>query len=169
MNEKEKSLRAIEVILPQTVRYMFGKVLAKERQALALVIKECVESQNIFPKQQIRAQLMSSSYTKICQFRADLENKARRAQNPNGLKIEAITFLCQLADLKSLLGQHIYMIKRLSNPQATVSVHDILTFMFNVLRNNMYRPHWQPLIVESPTPNNSWDMPDEEPLAEATV
>jgi hypothetical protein len=85
------------------------------------------------------------------------------------LRAEATIFLCQLADLKSLLEQHIYMIKRLSNPQATVSVHDILTFMFNVLRNNMYRSHWQPLIVESPTSIYSRDMPDEEPLAEATV
>ena len=77
MNEKEKSLRAIEVILPENVRYMLGKVLAKERKSLALAIKECVESQNIFEKQQIRAQLMSSSYTKTCQFRADIEIKTR--------------------------------------------------------------------------------------------
>ena len=166
MNEKEKSLRAIEMILPDTVKYMFGKVLAKERKSLALAIKECVESQKIFEKQQIRAQLMSSSHAKTCQFRADLENNAGRDQNTNGRRTEAITFLHQLADLKSLLGQHIYMIKRLSNPQATVSVHDILTFMFNVVRNNMYRPQWQPLIVEAP---DTCDTPNEEPLAEATV
>ncbi len=166
INEKEKSLRAIEVILPETVKYMFGKVLAKERKSLALAIKERVESQNIFEKQQIRAQLMNSSYAKTCQFKADLANKARHTQNSNGLRTEAIIFLHQLADLKALLGQHIYMIKRLSNPQAPVSVHDILTFMFNVVLNNMYRPQWQPLIVETP---NICDMPHEEAPLEATA
>jgi hypothetical protein len=145
---------------------MFGKVLAKERKSLALAIKERVESQNIFEKQQIRAQLMNSSYAKTCQFKADLANKTRHTQNSNGLRTEAIIFLHQLADLKALLGQHIYMIKRLSNPQAPVSVHDILTFMFNVVLNNMYRPQWQPLIVETP---NICDMPHAEAPLEATA
>jgi len=166
MNEKEKSLRAIELILPDTVKYMFGKVLAKERKSLALAIKECVESQNIFEKQQMRAQLMSSSHAKTCQFRADLENNAERDQNTNRRRTAAIAFLNHLADLKSLLGQHIYMIKRLSNPQAAVSVYDILTFMFNVVRNNMHPPHWKPLIVEAP---NTCNKPDEQPLAKATL
>jgi serine/threonine protein kinase len=166
MDEKEKSLRAIEVILPETVKYMFGKVAAKERISLALAIKECVESQNIFEKQQIREQLMNSSYARTCQFKADLENNARHTQNSKRLRTEAIALLNQLADLKALFGHHIYMVKRLSNPQAPVSVHDILTFMFNVVLNNMYRPQWQPLIIEAA---KTCDTPDEEPLAEATV
>ena len=166
MNEKAKSLRSIELTLPETVKYMFGKVLAKERQTLAKAIKNCVESQNIFEKPQMRAQLMKSSYTKISQFKADLINKSSGNRNSNGLRSDVIIFLNQLTDLKSLLGQHIYMIKRLSNPQAKVSAHDILTFMFNVVRNNMYRSKWQPLIVESP---NHFDMLEEKPLAEATV
>jgi len=166
MNEKEKSLRAIEVFLPQTVKYMFGKVLAKERKSLALAIKECVESQNIFGNQLIRTQLMKSSHAKTCQFRADLENNSKSSQNSKKLRTEAITFLHQLADLKALLGQQIYMIKRLSNPRAAVSVHDILTFMFNVVLNNMYRPQWQPLVGE---PVNVCDMPQEKAVLEATV
>jgi serine/threonine protein kinase len=166
MNEKETSLRAIEAILPQTVKYMFDKVLEKERKSLALAIKKCVESQNIFEKQQIRNQLMNSSHAKTCQFKADLENNARRQQNPNGLRSEAIIFLHQLADLKALLGHHIFMIKRLSDPQATISVYDIMTFMFNVVRNNMHRPQWKPLMVETV---NVCDVPDDNAVLEMTV
>jgi len=166
VDEKEKSLRAIEVLLPDTVKYMFGKVLAKERKSLAHAIKECVESQNIFEKQQIREQLMNSSYAKTCQFKVDLENNAGRSQNSKGLRMEAITFLHQLADLKALFGQHIYMVKLLSRPQAKVSVHDILTFMFNVVLNNMYPPQWKPLFGEAV---NTCDIPDEETVVEATV
>jgi hypothetical protein len=149
MKEKEKSLRAIEVILPESVKSMFGKVAAKERISLALAIKKCVASQNIFAKQQIRNQLMTSSHAKTCQLRADLVNKAGGSHKSIGLRKEAITFLHQLADLKALLGQHIYMIKCLSNPQASVSVHDTLAFMFNVVRNNMYRPQWKPLVIKA--------------------
>jgi len=166
LGEKEKTLKAIEVILPETVKYMFGKVLVKERKSLALAIKECVELQNIFEKEQIREQLMNSSYAKTCQFKAELENNAKRSQNSGGLRTEAITFLHQLADLKALFGQHIYMHKLLSKPEARVTVHDILTFMFNVVLNNMYRPQWKPLFGEAV---NTCDMPDEETVMEATL
>jgi serine/threonine protein kinase len=166
MSDKEKSLRAIELSLPEGVRYMFGKVLAKERRSLALAIKECVESQKIFDKQQIREQLMNSSYTKTCQFKADLANNAGGSKNSQRLRAEAIAFLNRLADLKALFGQHIYMVKLLANPQAKVSVHDILTFMFNVVLNNMYRPQWKPLFGE---PVNICDAPDEETIVEATL
>ena len=156
-SEKEKSLRAIEVILPESVKSMFGKVAAKERLSLALAIKECVASQNIFAKQQIRDQLMTSSHAKTCQIKADLVNAAGGSQKSIGLRTEAITFLHHLADLKASLGQHIYMIKRLSNPKPSVSVHDTLAFMFNVVRNNMYLPQWKPLVIESLNP---CDKPD---------
>jgi L-2-hydroxyglutarate oxidase LhgO len=159
-------LRNIEVFLPETVKYMFGKVIGKERKSLALAIKEYVESQTIFKKQQIREQLMNSSYAKTCQFKADLENKSANAPNGNGLRTEAITFLHRLADLKALFGQHIYMVKLLSKPEASVTAHDVLTFMFNVVVNNMYPPHWEPLFGESV---NTCDMPDEATVLESTM
>jgi serine/threonine protein kinase len=165
LGEKEKRLKAIEVFLPETVKYMFGKVVVKERKSLALAIKECVESQNIFEKEQIREQLMNSSYAKTCQFKADLENSARRSPNSKALRTEAITFLHRLADLKALFGQHIYMHKLLSKPEAKATAHDILTFMFNVVLNNMYRPQWKPLFGEAV---NICDMPDEDTALEAT-
>ena len=166
MAEKEASLRKVEIVLPQTVKHMFGKVLAKERKSLAMAIKECVESQHIFEKQQIREQLLNSSYAKTCQFKADLENNPNRSQNLNGLRVEAITFLHQLADLKALFGQHIYMVKLLSKPKARVTVHDILTFMFNVVLHNMYRPKWKPLFKESV---DTCDLSDENIALEATM
>ena len=72
----------------------------------------------------------------------------------------------QLADLKALLGQHIHMAKLLSKSQAIVSVHDILTFMFNVVLINMYRPKWKPLFGE--TVNNG-NMPNEAKILENQV
>jgi hypothetical protein len=141
-------------------------VVVKERKALALPIKECVESQSIFKKEQIREQLKNSSYAKTCQFKAELENNAKSSQNVDGLRMEAISFLHQLADLKALFGQHVYMHKLLSRPEARVTVHDILIFMFNVVLNNMYPPQWKPLFGEAV---NICDMPDEETVVEATV
>jgi serine/threonine protein kinase len=166
LKENEASLRAIEVIIPETVKYMFGKVLVKERRSLALAIKECVESQTIFEKPQIREQLMNSSYAKTCQFKADLESKTGQSKGSNGLRTEAISFLHRLADFKALFGQHIYMVKRLSKPEAKVSVHDILTFMFNVVLNNMYLPQWKPLAGES---LSNCEAPDEETVLEETA
>ena len=160
IKEKEASLKGIELNLPQNVHYMFGKVLAKERMSLARAIKESVESQKVFDTPQIRAQLMNSSHARTCQFKADLVNKARNQQNSKRLRKEAIVFLDQLAELKVSLGHHLFMIKLLSNPLATVSVYDIMVFMFNVVRNNMYPPQWPTLIVQSP---NACDITDDHP------
>jgi len=164
--EKEKILKAIELILPESVRQMFGRVLGKERQSIALTIKTCVESQNIFEKVQIREQLMKSSYAKTCQFKADLENNARHSQTGKELRTEAIAFLHQLADLKALLGQHVYMTRLLSQPESRITAYDVLTFMFNVVLNNMYRPQWRPLAGIS---FNSCDRPDTETIVDEAI
>jgi len=163
---KKKALKSVVVLLPETVKYMFGKVLAKERKSIVRAIKECVDSQNIFEKNQIRQLLLRSSFAKICQFRDDLESNARRSGNLTSPRTEAITFLHKLADLKAIFGQHAYAQKLLSLPEPRMSAHDILTLMFHVVLNNMYRSSWQPLFGEAV---NVCDMPDEETIIEATV
>ena len=50
-----------------------------------------------------------------------------------------INFKKKIINLKALFGQHLHMAKLLSTPLAKVSVHEILTFMFNVVFHNMYR------------------------------
>ena len=152
--------------LPETVKYMFGKVLIKERQSIARSIKQCVDTQNIFEKDQIRELLLKASHSKTCQFKADLESKAKDSENGTGTRTEAIAFLHKLSDLKAQFGQHAYMQKLLSQPEAKLSAHDILTFMFNVMLNNMYRSEWKPLFGEAVI---ACEMPDEETLIEETI
>jgi len=164
--ESEKALKTVVVTLPESVKHMFGKVLIKERKSLARSIKECVDSQNIFEKDQIRELLLKASHSKTCQFKADLESKARNSKNPGGPRTEAIAFLHKLVDLKAQFGQHVYMHKLLSQPDAKVSAYDILTFMFTVVLNNMYRSQWKPLFGEAVI---ACEMPDEETLIEDDI
>ena len=147
--ESAKALKSIGVAIPESVQEMFGRVLQKERKSVARSIKECVEAQSIFKKGQIRAVLLKASHTKICQFKADLESKAKDSENPVGPRTEAVIFLNKLADLKAQFGQHVHMQKLLSQPKARLSAHDILSFMFNVVLNNMYKPQWGPLSGET--------------------
>jgi serine/threonine protein kinase len=164
--ESEKALKSIAVELPESVQHMFGKVLIKERKSIARSIKECVDTQNILEKDQIRELLLRASHAKVCQFKADLENKAKHSENPTGARTEAITFLHKLADLKAQFGQHAYMQRLLTQPEAKVTVHDVLTFMFNVMLNNMYRSEWKPLFGEAVI---ACEMPDEETIIEDTI
>ncbi len=108
---------------------------------------------------------MKCSHAKTCRFKADLEIKAKGSEDFSISRTEAITFLHKLADLKALFGQHVYMQKLLSRPQAKMSAHDILTFMFNVVFHNMYRSDWAPLFGEAVI---VCDMPDEETIIEDT-
>ncbi len=164
--ESAKALKSIGVAIPESVQEMFGRVLQKERKSVARSIKECVETQSIFKKGQIRAVLLKASHTKICQFKADLESKAKDSENPAGPRTEAVTFLNKLADLKAQFGQHVHMQKLLSQPDARLSAHDILSFMFNVVLNNMYKPQWGPLSGETAV---ACEAPDGETiLADAT-
>jgi len=108
---------------------------------------------------------LRSSYAKTCQFKADLEIKAKSSENPSTPRNDAITFLHKLADLKALFGQHVYVQKLLSQPELKMSSYDILTFMFNVVFHNMYRTEWAPLFGE---PVIDCDMPNEETIIEET-
>ncbi len=164
--ESAKALKSIGVAIPESVQEMFGRVLQKERKSVARSIKECVATQSIFKKGQIREVLLKASHTKICQFKADLESKAKDSENPAGSRTEAVIFLNKLADLKAQFGQHVHMQKLLSQPNARLSAHDILSFMFNVVLNNMYKPQWGPLSGETAV---ACEAPDGETiLADAT-
>ena len=164
--ESAKALKSIGVAIPESVQEMFGRVLQKERKSVARSIKECVATQSIFQKGQVREVLLKASHTKICQFKADLESKAKDSENPARSRTEAIIFLDKLADLKDQLGQHVHMQKLLSQPKARLSAHDILSFMFNVVLNNMYKPHWGPLSGETAV---ACEAPDGETILAGTA
>jgi serine/threonine protein kinase len=166
MNESEQALKSVEVVLPENVKNMFEKVLVKEKKSTARAIKGCVDSQDIFDRTQIRERLLRSSQAKICQFKADLEKKARNSVNSKGPKEEAITFLHKLADLKAVYGKHAFILKRLTRPKPQMTAHDILTLMFNVVVNNMHRSEWKPLFKETV---QACKVPDEETIIEATL
>jgi serine/threonine protein kinase len=165
-DEAEKALKTVGVVLPEIVKNMFGKVLAKEKRSLVRAIKECVYSQSIFEKDQIRELLLRASYAKTCQFKADLESNAKSTGDPAGPRTEAIAFLHKLADLKAIFGQHAYTQKLLTRSDSKMSTHDILIFMFNVVLRNMYRGEWKPLFGEAV---HGCDMPDEETIIEETT
>jgi len=165
ISEAEKSQKAVVVDLTEPVKYMFGRTLTKEKKSIVKAIKKCVDSQNIFEKDPIRDLLLRCSYAKTCQFKADLEIKAKCAGNLSTPRTEAITFLHKLADLKALFGQQVYVQKLLSQPELKMSAYDILTFMFNVVFNNMYRNEWAPLFGEAVI---DCDMPNEETIFEET-
>jgi serine/threonine protein kinase len=163
IEESQKALRSVTVSLPESVQYMFSKVLKKEIRSIALSIKKCVDTQNIFVKDQIRGVLLKASHAKVCQLKVELESKTRTLKNPAGPRTEAIAFLHKLSDLKAQFVHHAYMQKQLSQPEARLSVHDILTFMFNVMLNNMYRSDWKPLCGEAVI---ECELPNEETIIE---
>ena len=163
--DSEKSLKTVVVNLTDTVKYMFGKALIKEKKSIVKAINQLVDSQTIFEKSHIRNLLLKCSYAKTCQFKADLEIKAKRSENLSTPRTEAITFLHKLADLKALFGQHVYVQKLLSKRDAKLSAYEILTFMFNVVFQNMYRSEWAALFGE---PVIDCDMPNEETIIEET-
>jgi serine/threonine protein kinase len=147
--EFAEALKSIILTIPESVQEMFVRVLEEERKSAAISIKECVETQTVFQKDQFRAVLLKASHTKTCQFKADLVSKAKNSDNPMASRAEAIIFLSKLADLKARFGLHVHMQKLLSQPDPWLSAHDVLTFMFNVVLNNMYKSHWAPLFGES--------------------
>jgi serine/threonine protein kinase len=166
IEDSEKALKTVAVILPESVQDMFSKVLTKELRSIALSIKNCVGTQNIFVKDQIREVLLKASHSKVCQLKADMESKTKHSENPAGPRTEAIAFLHKLSDLKAQFVHHAYMQKQLSQPEASLSAHDILTFMFNVVLNNMYRSEWKPLCGEAII---DCELPHDETLIEESI
>jgi serine/threonine protein kinase len=166
IEDSGKALKSVAVALPESVQDMFSKVLTKELRSIALSIKNCVDTQNIFVKDQIREVLLKASHSKVCQLKADMESKTKHSENPAEPRTEAIAFLHKLSDLKAQFVHHAYMKKQLSKPEASLSAHDILTFMFNVVLNNMYRSEWKPLCGEAII---DCELPHDETLIEESI
>jgi serine/threonine protein kinase len=164
--DSEKALKSILIAIPESVQVMFKRVLEKEKKSIARSIRKNVETQGIFEKGKTREVLLKASHSKICQFKADLERKAKDSDSPEGPRTEAIIFLHKLANYKSQLGQHAHMQKLLSQPNPRLSAHDILTFMFNVVVNNMYKSHWMPLFGETAI---ACEQPDGTTILAATL
>ena len=166
IEDSEKALKSVAVALPESVQDMFSKVLTKELRSIALSIKNCVDTQNIFVKDQIGEVLLKASHSKVCQLKADMESNTKHSENPAEPRTEAIAFLHKLSDLKAQFVHHAYMQKRLSQPKASLSAHDILTFMFNVMLNNMYPSEWKPLCGEAII---DCKLPNDETLIEESI
>ena len=58
------------------------------------------------------------------------------------------------------------MQRLLTQPEARLSAYDIMTFMFNVMLNNMYRSDWKPLCGEAII---ECEMPDDETIIEESL
>ena len=168
MNQKEDALKSIFLDIPENAKQMFKQVLAKDIQATALKIKQCINmnSQKFFESPQSQDLLLKASPEKINQLRAEFENKVKTLPNSSANHNRAIPFLKYLRTLKLHGDQQKQLLNRLAQPHSKLSAHTLLGFMFNNLYKSMFREEWW---VKTVAEKNFKDADVDEATLEATV
>jgi serine/threonine protein kinase len=168
MNQKEDALRSIFLDIPENAKQMFKQVLAKDIQATALKIKQCINmnSQKFFESPQSQDLLLKASPEKINQLRAEFENKVKTMPNSTANHNRAVPFLKYLRTLKLHADQQQLLLKRLAQPHSKLSAYTLLGFMFNNLYKSMFREEWW---VKTVAEKNFSDADVDEATLEATV
>ena len=144
MNQKENALKSIYVDIPESAKQMLTKVLAKDVQATALKIKQCINlnCQKYFESPQSQDLLIKASPAKINQLRVEFENKVKTNPNSAASQTSAIPFLRYLGTLKLHGDQQKQLLGRLEQPHSKLSVYTLLGFMFNNLYKSMFPEKW---------------------------
>jgi serine/threonine protein kinase len=168
MNQKEDALKSIFPDIPENAKQMFKQVLAKDIQATALKIKQCINmnSQKFFESPQSQELLLKASPEKINQLRAEFENKIKTQPNSSANHTRAVPFLKYLRTLKLHADQQQLLLKRLAQPHSKLSAHTLLGFMFNNLYKSMFREEWW---VKTVAEKNFSNADVDEATLEATV
>jgi len=168
MNQREDALKSIFIDIPENTKQMFKQVLAKDIQATALKIKQCISmnSQKFFESPQSQELLLKASPEKINQLRAEFENKIKTQPSSSANHTRAVPFLKYLHTLKLHADQQQLLLKRLAQPHSKLSAHTLLGFMFNNLYKSMFREEWW---VKTVAEKNFSDADVDEATLEATV
>jgi len=144
MSQREHALKTIFFHIPENAKQMFKKVLAKDIQATAIKIKQCINmnSQKFFESPQSQELLLKASPQKIDRLRAEYENKVKTLPNSRANHTQAIPFLKYLRTLKLHTDQQKQLLQRLEQPDSKLSAYTLLAFMFNNLYKSMFREEW---------------------------
>jgi len=142
MKQKAEVLKEAEIPLPQNAIEMIRNHTSHQIEEIDKMIHKMVDSQEIFTNENIRKQLVNSSYDKIEQFKKKIENQESSLVTQLADKEQTIKLLEGISQLKLQREDVVRMKDSLSFPKVSFSAGTLMEFMFGVVSKTMYPEQW---------------------------
>ncbi|MFO7557240.1 MAG: hypothetical protein R6X10_00285 [Desulfobacterales bacterium] len=139
VRKNESYLTSLIVALPQNVKNNIRKEVVRAEKEIVNTIKEVIRSQTAFTDGNTRKQVEMASAGKIITLKAKLEKEDNVSVSDKTEKINVLKILERLKLKSDRLSQ---ALDKLNTPHAKLTVYELLTLMFSVGFNSMFRPEW---------------------------
>jgi len=163
LSEKGEILKSIEPIIPENTKILLNMYVLNEKSSLSATIRECINSQEIFDSKEDRDYLLDYSSYRIGRLKENWKNGLNVPEAPSEDRTQIIKLLQFLENVKMQSEQLASILKKLKQPIPTVSVYDLLQFMFRIVLKFMYKKEWgalsgDPMIYPDGTPDRgAWE------------
>ena len=142
LGEKREILKSIEPIIPENTKILLNMYVLNEKSSLSAAIRECINSQKIFDSKEDRDYLLDYSSYRIGRLKENWKNGLNVPEAPSEDRTQIIKLLQFLENAKMQSEQLASILKKLKQPIPTVSVYDLLQFMFRIVLKFMYKKEW---------------------------
>jgi serine/threonine protein kinase len=139
--EKEDVLKMVKIDLSDSIQAMLEQELQDEKETLSHRIVSIVDRQKVLTNAKIRRALIGATHKKISQLKEKWQATHQKGST-QGLKLLSI-----LETLKIASERNEQLIKLFAKPSLTLSVHELLLIMFDIVRKGMCREDWGDLVA----------------------
>ncbi len=134
-------LNSATIELTENSKRMLKDAAVKMRQDLVEEAEKTI-SQTKFTTEKNRRQLLEASPEEIGRIRARWERKPNKSQNESVKTAQITTFLTTLERLRQQADDMGQITKICDRPEAKLNLHVLLSFMFAIILNSMYKNEW---------------------------
>jgi len=142
-NFKEKAdvLKIVKIDLTDSIRAMLGQELQDEKKAFNHRIVSIVDRQKVLTNEKIRRALIAATHQRITQLKEKWQVTHKKGST------QGIKLLSTLETLKIASERNEGLIKMFAKPSLTLSAHELLRIIFEIVRKGMYREDWGELVA----------------------
>jgi serine/threonine protein kinase len=138
IKEKAKTLKYISLIVSNDSKKMLTADISAAQKRLITSAKNIIESQTVFTSDTLKKSLLSATFTKINQLKAEFKsNKATPNLQPEQ-KEQARLVLEELEHLKKQSAHLTSVLNLLNNSVPKISSYHLLKVMFNIVLIHMH-------------------------------
>ena len=137
-------LNSATIELTENSKRMLKDAAVKMRQDLVEEAEKTI-SKTKFTTEKNRRQLLEASPEEIGRIRARWERKPNESQNESVKTAQIIAFLTTLERLRQQADDMGQITKICDRSEARLNLHVLLSFMFAIILNSMYKNEWNVL------------------------
>ena len=145
IQEKEKSLKFIDLIVTADSKKMFIDSISTAQKRLITSAKNMIESQTVFTSNKLKKSLLAASSSKINQFILEFQSQKATAKMQPEQKNLALLVLEKLAHIKKQSAQLASALNSLNKSVPKISSDNLLRGMFNIVLIHMHQEPWGPI------------------------